>query len=82
MVALCRRQRAVVDRAVRLYRHRVLAATQRAVLTAWAGLVERRRAAMRTTALCFVHGYWAVRARRLLAAWRGWVAQGLVPPPC
>ncbi len=32
MVELSRRQAAVVERAVRLFRHRVLAATQRAVL--------------------------------------------------
>lgn len=66
---LNRRQQAVVDRAVRLYRHRVLAGTQRAVLRRWRALVDSRRAVVRSAAVSFVHAYLAVWRRKVFAAW-------------
>lgn len=68
------RQQAVVDRAVRLYRHRVLAGTQRAVLRHWRATVESRRALMRSAAVGFVHAFLALRLRKFLTAWHRWVA--------
>ncbi|KAG2451177.1 hypothetical protein HYH02_003784 [Chlamydomonas schloesseri] len=81
MVELSRRQAAVVERAVRLFRHRVLAATQRAVLRGWLDLVEGRRALMRSAAVGFVQAFLVFRMRRLFAEWhmlarRGAVARG------
>ncbi|GIL55169.1 hypothetical protein Vafri_10769 [Volvox africanus] len=71
LVELSRRQQAVVDRAVRLYRHRVLASTQRAVLRHWRALVEGRRGLLRSAAVSFVQAYLSVWRRRVFAAWHG-----------
>ncbi|GLC68628.1 hypothetical protein PLESTF_000716600 [Pleodorina starrii] len=70
LVELGRRQQAVVDRAVRLYRHRVLAGTQRAVLRHWRAVVEGRQGRMRSAALGFVHAFLIIWRRRILAAWQ------------
>ncbi|GLI67412.1 hypothetical protein VaNZ11_011607 [Volvox africanus] len=71
LVELGRRQQAVVDRAVRLYRHRVLASTQRTVLRHWRALVEGRRGLLRSAAVSFVQAYLSVWRRRVFAAWHG-----------
>ncbi|EFJ41501.1 hypothetical protein VOLCADRAFT_98490 [Volvox carteri f. nagariensis] len=69
LVATGRRQQAVVDRAVRMYRHRVLAATQRAVLRHWRAAVDDRRGLLRSAAVSFVHAYLSIWRRKVLIAW-------------
>ena len=68
------RQQVLVDRAVRMYAHRVVAATQRAVLQAWAGLAAGERDRRRSAASVFCQAFAVIARERALAwAFRTWV---------
>ena len=69
------RQRVIVDRAVRMYGHRVIAGTQRAVLQAWAIFVERERVRRSSAAAAFCQAFVIMtRAARLAWAFRTWAS--------
>ena len=69
------RQRVIVDRAVRMYAHRVIASTQRAVLRGWSEVVEGIRDRRRATGVVFCQCLLiTLRKSTLLRAFRAWVA--------
>ncbi|KAG1666911.1 hypothetical protein FOA52_005971 [Chlamydomonas sp. UWO 241] len=71
-----RRQQAVVERAVRMYSHRVVGGTQRAVLQAWAAESARARDCRRSAAAAFVQAaLLALDRQRVSRAFGAWAAQ-------
>ena len=68
------RQQVVVDRAVRMYGHRVIASTQRAVLQTWSAVAQSVRGRRREAAAVFCQCFLIVHRRAALAlAFRTWV---------